>query len=571
MSRLIKYFRGQVLRGFLAPLFKMIEATFELLVPLIVAQIIDLGIAGKDRSVIYSRSAQLIILGFVGLLFSVTAQYFSALTAVNFVKKLKHEVYKKIQYLSFTQFNETGTSGLITRMTGDMESIQNGVNLTLRLLLRSPFVVFGACIMAFRVDAGSAVVFIGAVPILSVIIFGIMALTIPRNRKIRGAVDTALTTARESITGSRVLRAFGREKAQAAEFAEKNSALTVLQERTGRISALLNPLTCLVVNTAIACLIWLGARRVDAGIISCGAVVALYSYMSQILVELVKLANLIITLTRSFACARRVADLLETEPEQTPQIKPGDSGAYIEFKNVSFTYKGAAAPSLKNISFKVNRGERVGIIGATGSGKSTLVELIAGFYPPTQGQIYIDGRDIFSYQREELARKTAFVEQKPVIFSGTVRSNLALGNENADDGIMESALRAAQALDFVNEKESGIDSVTEQNGRNFSGGQRQRLAVARALVKSAEILILDDASSALDYLTDSEMRKAIAQTERAATFIVSQRTGSILDCDKIILLSEGEAQTGTHSELLKVSAEYREIHLSQFEEEGEAV
>lgn len=572
MKRLLGHFRGQILRCFLAPLFKMIEATFELLVPLIIAQIIDLGIAQKDTGIIYSRSIQLIILGFVGLLFSVTAQYFSADAAVTFVKKLKHEAYRKIQYLSFTQYNETGTSGLITRLTGDMDSIQNGVNLTLRLLLRSPFVVFGACIMAFKVDAVSAGVFIGAVPLLSIVIFGIMLITIPRNRKIREAVDSALLTTRESITGSRVLRAFGREQAQAEEFGRKNSILTLLQERTGRISALLNPLTCMIVNTAIAVLIWLGAKRVDAGIISCGAVVALYSYMSQILVELVKLANLIITLTKSFACAGRVADLLDTQPEKKPApAADKDTDAFIEFDNVSFTYKGAGEPALKNISFKVCKGERIGIIGATGSGKSTLVELLAGFYPPDEGRIYIEGKDIFSWTKNELAQKIAFVEQKPVIFKGTVRSNLALGNENASDLETESALRAAQAYDFVNEKENGIDCVTEQSGRNFSGGQRQRLAVARALVKDADVLILDDASSALDYLTDSEMRKAVSKLDYPATFIVSQRTGSILDCDKIILLEDGKASIGTHSELLSNNEEYRQIHLSQFEEEGEAV
>ena len=572
MKRLLRHFRGQALRCFLAPLFKMIEATFELLVPLIIAQIIDLGIAGKDKEIIYSRSIQLIILGFVGLLFSVTAQYFSADAAVTFVKKIKHEAYKKIQYLSFAQHNKAGTSGLITRLTGDMDSIQNGVNLTLRLLLRSPFVVFGACVMAFRVDPVSAGVFIGAVPLLSIVIFGIMLITIPRNRKIREAVDSALLTTRESITGSRVLRAFGREQAQAEEFGVKNGVLTRLQERTGRISALLNPLTCMIVNTAVAVLIWLGAKRVDAGIISCGAVVALYSYMSQILVELVKLANLIITLTKSFACAGRVADLLDTQPEEKPApAGDRDNGAFIEFDNVSFAYSGAGEPVLKNISFTVRKGERIGIIGATGSGKSTLVDLLAGFYNPVEGRIYFEGRDIFSCTDEELARRIAFVEQKPAIFKGTVKSNLALGKEDAGEEDIRAALGAAQALDFVNEKENGINAVTEQGGRNFSGGQRQRLAVARALVKDADILILDDASSALDYLTDSEMRKAVSALDYSAVFIVSQRTGSILDCDKIILLEDGRASIGTHAELLESNEEYRQIHLSQFEEEGEAV
>lgn len=568
MTKLLGYFKGMRIKGLLAPLLKMSEAGLELLVPLIIAQIIDLGISQNNRQIIYTRGLQLVITGLIGLSVSVTAQYFSAYTAVSFVKRIQHICYEKIQRMSFTQHNEIGTPTLITRLTGDMDSIRNGVNLTLRLLLRSPVVVIGACIMAFRVDKQAAAVFIGAVPLLALVIFAVMIITIPKNRHIRSAVDGALTTVRESVTGARVLRAFGIEKNQADEFTAKNEILTRLQERTGRISALLNPLTCLIVNTASACLIWIGAKRVDAGIISCGAVVALYSYMSQILVELIKLANLIITLTKSFACADRVASLLETPNEEIPESAPDkESGAYIEFDNVSFTYKGAGAPALKDISFSVNRGERIGIIGATGSGKSTLMNLLAGLYRPTRGHIYIEGKDINSYGREELAKKIGFVEQKSVIFGGTVRSNLTLGNEDAGDEEITAALKAAQADDFVAQKENGIDTVTEQNGRNFSGGQRQRLSVARALLKNPDILILDDASSALDYLTDSKMRKALSGLDCRAIFTVSQRTGSILDCDKIILLEDGEAAAGTHDELLKNNEEYREIHLSQFEED----
>ena len=434
MTKLLGYFKGMRIKGLLAPLLKMSEAGLELLVPLIIAQIIDLGISQNNRQIIYTRGLQLVITGLIGLSVSVTAQYFSAYTAVSFVKRIQHICYEKIQRMSFTQHNEIGTPTLITRLTGDMDSIRNGVNLTLRLLLRSPVVVIGACIMAFRVDKQAAAVFISAVPLLALVIFAVMIITIPKNRHIRSAVDGALTTVRESVTGARVLRAFGIEKNQADEFKAKNEILTRLQERTGRISALLNPLTCLIVNTASACLIWIGAKRVDAGIISCGAVVALYSYMSQILVELIKLANLIITLTKSFACADRVASLLETPDEEIPESAPDkESGAYIEFDNVSFTYKGAGAPALKDISFSVNRGDRIGIIGATGSGKSTLMNLLAGFYRPTRGHIYIEGKDINSYGREELAKKIGFVEQKSVIFGGTVRSNLTLGNENAGD------------------------------------------------------------------------------------------------------------------------------------------
>ncbi|MBR4451247.1 MAG: ABC transporter ATP-binding protein [Clostridia bacterium] len=568
MRNLLPYFRGQRLKCVLAPLFKMLEATLELIVPLIVADIIDNGIASGDKNYIISRCLQLIVLGFAGLVFSVTAQYFSARAAVSFVKNLKHAIYKKIQYLSFSQFDKNGTSTLITRLTSDMDSVQNGVNLTLRLLLRSPFVVFGACIMAFRVDTHSSVSFAAAVPLMSVIIFGLMMLTIPLNKKIREALDGALLTTRESITGARVLRAFGRERDAVSEFEDKNTYLTLLQEKTGRLSALLNPLTCLTVNSAVALLIWLGAQRVNAGFITCGAVVALYNYMSQILVELIKLANLIVTLTKSIACAGRISSLLGIEDEEIPESgKTCVSDDYIVFDNVSFTYPGASEPSLENISFTVGKGERIGIIGSTGAGKTTLVNLLAGFYRPTSGDIFINGKSVSSYGREELSSIISYAEQKAVIFKGTVRSNLLFGNPQATDSELTDALKAAQAYEFVSEKPGGLDCITEQRGRNFSGGQRQRLSVARALAAKSDILILDDTSSALDYLTDLNMRRAVSELDYRAVFTVSQRTGSIMDCDRIILLENGRASAGTHSQLLESSDVYREIHYSQFEED----
>ena len=571
MKNLLPYFRGQRIKCFLAPLFKMLEATLELIVPLIVADIIDNGIAQGDKDYIISRCLRLILLGFVGLVFSVTAQYFSARAAVSFVKELRHGIYKKVQSLSFSQFDSSGASTLITRLTGDMDSVQNGVNLTLRLLLRSPFVVFGACIMAFRVDTGASVSFAAAVPLMSLIIFGLMMLTIPLNRKIREALDSALLTTSESITGARVLRAFGRERGSVEEFGGKNAFLTALQEKSGGLSALLNPLTCLTVNSAVAWLIWLGAQRVNAGFISCGAVVALYNYMSQILVELIKLANLIVTLTKSIACAGRISSLLDmkedTPPEDNSRPEVND---YIVFDNVTFTYPGASEPSLEGISFTVKDGERIGIIGSTGSGKTTLVSLLAGFYRPSDGGIYIEGKPIGEFLKDGGNKKIAFAEQKAVIFAGTVRSNLTYGNPGATDDELIDALKTAQAYDFVSEKEGGLDCVTEERGRNFSGGQRQRISVARAIAAKSDILILDDTSSALDYLTDLNMRRAIAKLKYKAVFTVSQRTGSIMDCDRIILLENGRASVGTHRELLESSPVYREIHYSQFEEDSSA-
>ena len=545
----------------------MIEATLELTVPLIVAAIIDNGIAAGDKQYIRSHAVLMIVVAAAGLMFSITAQYFAASASVNFVKNLKNGIYSKVQYFSFEQFDKAGSSTLITRLTSDMESIQNGLNLTLRLLLRSPFVVAGACIMAMRLDLKTSLIFIVTVVLLSLVVFGIMSITVPLNKKVRSALDGALLTTRETVTGIRVIRAFAAEKAQADEFERKNKELTQMQERAGRISALLNPVTVLIINAAVSVLIYAGARKVDTGSLTTGTLVALYNYMSQILVELIKLANLTVTLSKSLSCAQRVSELLDAEEENVPKYTgESESRDYIAFENVGFSYSGSQEPVLSNISFTVKEGETVGIIGATGSGKSTLVNLISRFYLPGEGEIFIDGKNIKNYSKAEISDMVSFTEQKPVIFKGTVRSNLTMG-KNISDEKLHAALKCAQAEEFVMEKDGGIDAETEQYGRNFSGGQRQRIAVARAVAEDSDILILDDASSALDYMTDSMMRAEIFKLNRKAVFIVSQRTGSIMNCDKIILLEDGKTTIGTHSELLENSVTYREIHQTQFEED----
>ena len=571
MKKYLPFFRGNGYKFILAPLLKMSEATLELIVPLIIADMIDNGIANSDKSYIIRMFIRLLILGISGMAVSITAQYFAASAAVNFVKKLRHTVYENIQNMSFSGFDKSGSSTLITRMTSDMDSIQSGINLTLRLLLRSPFVVIGACVMAFTVDAKAAVSFAVAVPLLSIVVAAVLFLTLPLYAKIRSALDSLLTLTRENVTGARVIRAFNIEEKQIDLFEKQNGFLTSLQEKTGRISSLLNPVTCIIINASVSLLIFLGAKRVDMGAISCGAVVALYNYMSQILVELIKLADLTVTLTKSVACAKRVSPLLEKEQAEKKTCEYKQSENYIEFDGVSFAYPGAGGLSLENVSFTVKKGERIGIIGSTGSGKSTLLKLLAGFYSPTSGSIFLNGKNIENIAPEELRSRIAFTEQKPVIFRGTVRENLTVGSENLTDERLISALKNACAYEFVSQKDGFLDAVAEQNGSNFSGGQRQRLAVARALSKQAEILILDDASSALDYLTDKMMREAISALDYSAVFTVSQRTGSVSDCDKIILLEDGKATVGTHSELLETSETYREIHFSQFEKEDEAV
>ncbi len=569
MKSLFKYLKGSRLQCVLAPLFKMFEAILELFVPLVVAGIIDKGIVASDKNYIIKMCGVLVLLGAVGLAFSVTAQFFSAQAAVGFTKRLKHAVFGHIGRFSCSQIDKAGTSTLITRMTGDMDSVQNGLNLTLRLLLRSPFVVIGAMIMAFTVDSKAAMTFVVVIPALSVVVFGIMFLCIPLYKKVRVALDKVLCTARESLTGAKVIRAFCKEDEQIAEFEERNDALTKIQEYTGKISALMNPVTCIIINIGIAVLIYIGAIRVDTGIITQGAVVALYNYMSQILVELVKFANLIISITKSVACAGRISAVLETPVESgegTAQIDE-KAGNIVEFRNVSFMYDGAGENSLENISFSVKKGETVGIIGGTGSGKTTLVNLIPAFYKATSGEVLVGGADVKDISTEELRRKIAVVPQKAMLFKGTIKENMLWGKPDATDEEINKALEIAQATDFVAQKDGGINAAVEQGGRNFSGGQRQRLSVARALIKKADILILDDSSSALDYATDASMRKAIeANQGDTAVFIVSQRTSSIMHADKIILLDDGVASVGTHEELLKTNAVYKEIHLTQFEE-----
>ncbi len=570
MKKLLVYLKGSRLQCVLAPMFKMFEAMLELFVPLVVAAVIDKGIGNADESYIIKMCALLILLGAVGLAFSITAQYFSAKASTAFVKRLKHALFAHIGRLSHEKLDKCGTSTLITRMTSDMDSVQSGLNLTLRLLLRSPFVVIGAMIMAFTVDVKSAVTFVVVIPALSVVVFGIMLLCIPLYKKVRVALDKVLCTARESLTGARVIRAFCKEEEQIEEFKERNNALTAVQEYTGRISALMNPLTCVIINIGIAVLIYVGAIRVETGIITQGAVVALYNYMSQILVELVKFANLIISITKSVACAGRISAVLSLETEDGNKGNSHineSSDNIVEFRNVSFAYAGAGENSLENISFSVKKGETIGIIGSTGSGKTTLINLIPAFYRATSGQVLVGGADVNDIPLEELREKIAVVPQKSVLFKGTVRSNMLWGNPEANDEEIMNALKLAQAADFVAEKQ-GLDTPVEQGGRNFSGGQRQRLSVARALMKQADILILDDSSSALDYATDAAMRHAIAENQNGkAVFIVSQRTSSIMHADKIIVLDDGTASVGTHKELLESNAVYREIHLSQFDEE----
>ena len=573
MKKLLVYLKGSRIQCVLAPLFKMLEAILELFVPLVMASIIDKGIGFGDRGYIIRMCLVLVALGAVGLAFSITAQFFAAQASVAFVKRLKHALFEHIGKLSYSQLDSHGTSTLIARMTSDMDSVQSGLNLTLRLLLRSPFVVIGAMIMAFTVDAKAALTFAVVIPLLSAVVFGILFSCIPLYKKVRSRLDTVLGSARENLVGARVLRAFRKEKEQIADFEVKNEALTKMQEFTGRISALLNPITFIIVNIGIAVLIYAGAIRVEAGIITQGAVVALYNYMSQILVELVKFANLIISVTKSVACAGRISAVLETPADICEgNSKKEESDIAVEFDNVSFIYEGAGDASLENISFAARKGETVGVIGSTGSGKTTLINLIPAFYRASSGKISILGKGISDWNEIMLREKIAVVPQKSVLFKGTVRDNMLWGKKDASDEQIWAALEIAQAKSFIEDKDGKLDAPVEQGGTNFSGGQRQRLCVARAVISDANILILDDSSSALDYATDAAMRKAIAASQGDKTvFIVSQRTSSIMGADKIILLDDGRAEIGTHEELLKNSSVYREIHLSQFEEEEAAV
>lgn len=572
MKTVLKYLGEYKKESVLAPLFKMLEASFELLIPLVVAAIIDTGIAQGDKGYILKMCTVMVALGIVGLVSAITAQYFAAKAATGFAKKIRHVLFDKMQGLSFNEIDKIGTSTMITRMTSDVNQVQSGVNMVLRLFLRSPFIVFGAMIMAFTVDVKAALIFVAVIPALAIIVFGIMLITIPMYKKVQKSLDRVLGVTRENLTGVRVIRAFCKEDEEIKDFDNANDTLTTMQKVVGRISGLMNPLTYIVINLGIVILIYTGAVRVDAGIITQGAVVALYNYMSQILVELIKLANLIVTMTKSVASCKRLEDVLKLESTLEVHTAEGAEATAagtipaVEFDHVSLTYKGAGEETLTDINFTVNKGETVGIIGGTGSGKTSLVHLIPHFYDATKGVVKIDGQDVKGYSLEDIRNKTAIVMQKAVLFKGTIRENLLWGNENASDDDIYEALETSQAMDVVKSKKDGLDEMVEQGGKNFSGGQRQRLTIARALVRKPSILILDDSSSALDYATDAALRKALKEMKNKATvFIVSQRTSSIQNADKIIVLDDGKAAgIGTHSELLKNCQVYREIYESQF-------
>ena len=572
MKKLWKYMRDYRREGILAPLFKLLEASLELLVPLVMAQIIDTGIANGDRGFILSRCGILAVLAAVGLVCSITAQYFAAKASVGFAAKLRSTLFKHIQSLSYSKLDTQGTGTLIARITGDINQVQSGMNLALRLLLRSPFVVFGAMIMAFTIDVKAALVFVVTIPLLSIVVFGIMLWSIPMYKKVQARLDKVLGITRENLSGVRVIRAFCKEDEERREFGERNAALTKLQLIVGRVSAAMNPATYIMINLGIAVLIYVGALRVDSGILTQGQVVALYNYMSQILVELVKLASLIITITKALACAGRVSAALDVESDMhgaDTMPREIDTDEEVRFENVEFGYATGGEPALSGISFSVKKGETMGIIGGTGSGKSSLVSLIPRFYDATGGHVYIKENDVKDYPLGALREMVGMVPQKAVLFKGTIRENLRWGNADATEEEMERALSDAQALEIVKAKPEGLDSPVAQNGKNLSGGQRQRLTIARALIKKPEILILDDSASALDYATDLALRRSLAALSYKPTvFIVSQRASSILHADKIAVLDEGKmVGLGTHDELMQTCPVYREIYYSQYEQE----
>ena len=580
MKRLMTYLKDYKKESILAPLFKLLEAFFELLVPLVMANIIDYGISNRNMGYIGKMGLLLLLLGVVGLASSITAQFFAAKAAVGFSTKLRQALFDHIEDLSFTDIDKAGTSTMITRMTSDVNQVQSGINMTLRLFLRSPIIVFGAMIMAFTIDVKCALIFVVAIPLLSVVVFGIILSTIPMYKKVQSKLDQVLGITRENLTGVRVIRAFHQEAKEADRFRENNEALSAMQIFVGKISACMNPVTYIIVNGAIIALIYTGAVQVNIGNLSQGEVVAIINYMNQILVELVKLANLIVTMTKALACADRVASVFEigadaTEDEKKAALdnsiaaKVDEKAPFLDFKHVSLTYQGAGAPTLQDMHFTVNRGDTVGIIGGTGSGKTSLVNLIPGFYPATEGEILLEGRDIRTMSDEELRGRIGVVPQKAVLFKGTIRSNLQWGKPDATEEEMWKALELAQASEVVDGKPGKLDATVAQNGKNFSGGQRQRLTIARALVRNPEILILDDSASALDYATDAKLRAAIRTLEdKTTTFIVSQRASTIRHADKIIVLDDGEiAGMGTHDELLKDCTVYQEIYYSQYPEQ----
>ena len=573
MRKLLKYLKNYKLQSVFAPLFKLLEAGFELFVPLVVSAIIDNGInGGAGWQYVTYMCLILVALGVVGLFSAVAAQYFAARAAVGFSKELRHDLFAKMQTLSYKEIDTLGTSGMITRMTSDVNQIQSGVNLVLRLFMRSPFIVFGAMIMAFIINATAGLVFTAAIAVLCVVVFGIMLATIPLYKKVQNKLDGVTTSTRETLTGARVIRAFCKEDDEIKNYNARNSELTRSQQVVGRISALMNPLTYAIINAAIIVLLYVGALKVDGGILTQGNVVALYNYMGQILVELIKLANLIITVTKSFACAGRVNEILDMKSSlihnDGQEIRTDEP--FIKFNGVCVNYSGAGMDALSDISFSVERGQTVGIIGGTGAGKTTLVNMIPHFYDANSGEVLIDGKNVNTYDDVELRDMCGIVPQRAVLFKGTIRDNIRWGNENATDEDIMNAVASAQATDVINAKQNGLDELVEQGGKNFSGGQRQRLTIARALVKKPRILILDDSASALDYATDANLRKSLKGLDYKPTvFIVSQRTSSIRHADKIIVLDNGKmVGAGTHEQLLQSSEIYREIHYSQYAKEG---
>lgn len=577
MKKLLKYLSIYKKETVLAPLFKMLEASFELLVPLVMAEIIDTGIRNQDLAYILKMGAVLVLLGVIGLVCSLTAQYFAARAAVGFGAGVRRDLFRHINRLSYSEIDAQGTATLITRMTSDVNQVQSGVNLTLRLFLRSPFIVFGAMIMAFTIDAKSALIFAAAIPLLSIVVFGIMLISMPLYKKVQRQLDRVMQITRENLTGARVIRAFNREQDEISAFEKEGGLLIRFQIFVGRISALLNPVTYVIINLAIVVLIYTGAGQVDSGRISQGEVVALVNYMSQILVELIKLANLIISITKALACAGRISSVLEMESsivdpgeQNVSQEKKEEKAAVsktprVSFRNVSFSYQGAQEESLSNISFDAAPGEVIGVIGGTGAGKSTLVNLIPRFYDAAEGQVLVNGNDVKTQPLSKLRGQMGVVPQKAVLFKGTIRDNMRWGKEDASDQEIEEALETAQALEVVKDRENGLDAMILQGGKNLSGGQRQRLTIARALVRKPQILILDDSSSALDFATDARLRKAMKEhTEGATVFLVSQRASALRHADQILVLDDGKlAGKGSHEELFETCPVYREICLSQ--------
>ena len=575
MKSLLKYLKDYKKETVLAPLFKMLEASFELFVPLVMAAMIDTGITNGDKSYILKMGGILVLLAVVGLTCSVTAQFFSARAAVGFATKLRHALFSHIQGLSYTELDTMGTSTLINRMTSDVNQLQNGVNLTLRLLLRSPFIVFGAMIMAFTVDVKAALIFVVTIPLLSIVVFGIMIISMPLYKKVQAALDKVLGRTRENLAGARVIRAFCKEEQEIVAFDKDNEQLLEAQVFVGKISAAMNPLTYIIVNGALVVLLWTGAIRVDEGIITQGAVVALVNYMSQILVELVKLANLIIQITKALACAKRIENVFAVENSQqimSQTVSEKASDDMVRFEHVSLTYHGGGEESLTDIDFIVKKGQTIGIIGGTGSGKTSVVNLIPRFYDATKGTVSIKGKDVKAYDMNELRKMIGIVPQKAVLFHGTIRENLLWGNEKATDADLEQAIEISQSKEFLDTREGRLDYMVAQGGKNLSGGQKQRLTIARAIVRKPEILILDDSASALDFATDAKLRRAIREmTDDMTVFIVSQRTSSIQHADQIIVMDDGEiAGIGTHESLLAENEVYQEIYYSQYEKGGKA-